>query len=237
MSSTAKEKTLGPIEDQAWAEKILSRTVTPGPQPRIHGYDVESDLLPNYGFADVLVLSVLGDLPGDAERRAIEIAMQVLAPVTSAAAPSHAAMLVRLCGATTSAAFAAGAFALAEEARFTVQTYEPWLDFLRGGTESLPVIALATSESDAKSVATIRMALAETGLSFPELYLPIGKTAAAFAVLHACGARENAMLELLLLLSRLPCVGAEVLATKPTEFRGYPINLPPFELETTHAKD
>jgi len=99
----AHEKLTGPIEDQTWATQLQSHVVTPEASPRIHGYDVEGDLAKHYSFADTMMLCVLGEIPSDSKRRAIEIAMQFLAPMSIAHAPTHAGMLTRLCGATTSA--------------------------------------------------------------------------------------------------------------------------------------
>ncbi|HEX7663305.1 MAG TPA: hypothetical protein VF407_02280 [Polyangiaceae bacterium] len=237
MSSSAKEQVLGPIEDQAWATRLQSHVTTPGPSPRIHGYDVESDLAPHYGFADLLLLAVLGDLPSDEARRALEIAMSFVAPISTASAPAHAAMLVRLCGSTSSAAFAAGAFTLAEEARFVVEAHRGFLAHLQGDGANLPAEALDPSGAERSSLDRLRAEIARAGIDLPILAAPLTRLAAILAVFHACGARRPEQVELLLLLARLPCVGAEALATMPTQFKTYPITLPPFRFEAPDARD
>jgi citrate synthase len=94
--------------------------VSPGPDPRIHGYAVEGDLAPHYRFSDVIYLSLTGELPTDAQSRTFERALILLSPISIAEAPSHAASLARVCDATHSAVIGTGAIALAEQARFMV---------------------------------------------------------------------------------------------------------------------
>ncbi len=223
----------GPIEDQTWATKLQSHVVTPESSPRIHGYDVERDLMEHYGFVDTLMLCVLGDLPGDAERRAIEHALHVLAPMSVAHAPTHAAMLTRLCGASRSASIAAGALTLGEDARWLVETHAAFLAWLATPSSVVPAGFAAASAEERQAVDELRLRVARTGAVVPALAadLDLSKTATALAVLWTCGAKDVGQLELLLVLARLPCVGAEMLATSSAKFRTYPIDLPPFRFE------
>ena len=230
----AHEKLTGPIEDQTWATQLQSHVVTPEASPRIHGYDVEGDLAKHYSFADTMMLCVLGEIPSDSKRRAIEIAMQFLAPMSIAHAPTHAGMLTRLCGATTSASFAAGAFLLGEDARTIVEAHASWISWLRTSAGS-PDSFTPNNDADRASVVRLGHAIAETGVVVRGLDLKVTKLAAILAVFVACGATTPGQLELFLILGRLACVGAEVLATTPTQFRTYPINLPPFRFEAPHV--
>jgi hypothetical protein len=235
MASTATEKRTGPIEDQTWATKLQSRVVTPEASPRIHGYDVENDLAEHYGFADSLMLAALGDLPNDPERRAIEIALHFLAPMSVAHAPSHAGMLTRLCGATQSASFAAGAYLLAEDARVLVEAHTDLIAYLADDDKKILERFAAKNAADRASVARLRKAIAKTGVVVPALDHDLSRDAALLSVLVACGARAAGQLELFVMLGRFACVAAEALATTPTQFRNYPISLPPFRFEAPHV--
>lgn len=237
MSSTAKEQLLGPIEDQAWADRLRSNVVTPGSTPRIHGYDVETDLAAHYDFFDGLLLCVLGELPTAAARQAMSVAMQFAAPISTAHAASHAAMLVRLCGATTSASFGAAGFALAEDARSIVDLHRDTLAFARGTRSDLPSIAMASDDAERASIANLRARLGAFASEVSCLKHDVSRTAALLAIFTVCGASTDEQLQALLVLSRFPTLAAESIATKPAEFRSYPITLPPFQFEAPHASD
>ncbi|MEO7109685.1 MAG: hypothetical protein ABI183_04520 [Polyangiaceae bacterium] len=234
------EKLTGPIEDQTWAQRLQSHVVTPEAAPRINGYDVENDLAKHYNFADTMMLCVLGDLPSDANRRAIEIALQFAAPLSVAHAPTHAGMLTRLCGGTRSASFGAGALTLAEDARWLVEQHEPWLAWLKNPEGAPPAQFVARNIEERASVTTLRNAIRRTGATVPALDLDaacVTKSAAILSVFWSCGAQTPAQLELLFVLARFACVGAEILATRPAQFRTYPIDLPPFRFEAPHEAD
>jgi hypothetical protein len=88
--------------------------VTPGSEPRVHGYDVERDLARHYRFSDVTLLALVGRLPSDEQFEAFDAAMSFLAPLPITEAPTHAAVLARICGAQSSGVIGAAAVALAE---------------------------------------------------------------------------------------------------------------------------
>lgn len=110
-----------PFDEHVWPSTLTARVVSPGADPRIHGYAVESDLARHYRFSDVVFLSLTGELPTDEQSRTFERALILLSPITIAEAPSHAASLSRVCDASHSAVIGTGAIALAEQARFIVR--------------------------------------------------------------------------------------------------------------------
>ena len=229
------ESLSGPIEDLTWPTLLPAKVVEPGNAPRIHGYGVEGDLAKHYGFVDTIALCVSGELPSDRSRAALEIALQFLAPAPITDAPAHAGMLTRLCGATRSAAFAAGMLTLAEEARFSLESYAAWLAALDANDAAVRNEQRAKSDAERASVARLREAIASTGMTVPGLDLDIDKTAAFIAIFHACGFRSPAQMELLFVLARFAAVGAEILSTVPAQLRSYPIDLPPYRFEAPHV--
>lgn len=219
----------GPFDEAPWPKKLPARVVTPGPRPRVHGYDVEGDLARHHRFTEVVLLSLLGELPTEPAARAFDVVLAFLAPLAVTEAPTHAAVLARICAGKTSSIVATGAIGLAELARSTLEEHAPLLAFLDGGaTGAPPSSALAADDADRAATARLRTAIAETDLVVPGLELDLGRLAAALATLHACGVRRAERLEVALTLARLATTTAEALAAKPAGFREYPLGLPPF---------
>lgn len=224
----------GPIEEGKWTDKLLARTVTPGSSPRLHGYDVESDLAAHYSFFELTVLALKGDLPTEQEAAALEQVAMFLAPISTATAPVHAGMLTRLCGGTSSASFGAGALMLGEQARFTVENASAWLAALADGATTASSIRPADDDERA-TVARLTSAIARAGLEVSALASDLSLTAAAMAVLFACGLRTPEQMQAFFLVARLPATLAEILATVPAQFRTYPIALPRFDYQLEPA--
>jgi hypothetical protein len=201
----------GPLDDVAWPEKLTARVVTPGPAPRIHGYDVEGDLARHYSWAETVLLTLTGELPSPAGLRAFEIAMHFLAPAPVNDAPTHAAIVARVCNVFTSALVGTAAITLAEQARHTVSSNTP--------------AATLTSDESA-SVGRLRDALREAGLSVPGTEGAVGRTEALLATLRFAGLDRPELQETAIVLARLPCALAEAFATPAHAYRDYPVQLP-----------
>src|SRR5688572_14621959 len=86
----------GPIEDGDWEQRLAGWVVDPGPPPRLHGYDVWHDLARNYGLAEIVLTSLVGEAPDAAHGRAFELAMVLAAPASVGEAASHAAAIARM---------------------------------------------------------------------------------------------------------------------------------------------
>lgn len=112
-----------PFSQNPWPSKLTARVVSPGADPRIHGYAVQDDLARHYRFSDVIYLSLTGELPTDAQSRMFEQVLIRLSPISVGEAPSHAASLARVCDGSNSAVIGTGAMALAEQARFVVSEH------------------------------------------------------------------------------------------------------------------
>ncbi len=232
--SISVETNHGPFDVQPWPEKLTARVVTPGAQPRIHGYDAEGDLALYHPFADTVLLSLTGELPQPAASRAFEVVLHFLAPTSLAQAPAHAAVVAKVCAASTSALLGTGALGLAEQARFVVAHHEAWIAALNEARgESPPPEALASDSEDRASVSRLRTALRPTSLSVPALAHDLTRDAAVIAVVHACGLRRAEQIEVAMVFARIPALMAEALAAPMRGFRDYPMNLPPFRYEAS----
>jgi hypothetical protein len=226
--SSVTGQSKSPVEDHAWPEKLTARVVTPGSRPRVHGYDVETDLAPHYGFGESVLLALTGVAPDDATGAAFEVAMTFLSPLAVTEAPTHAAVLAHTCAGSTAAVTGTTALALAEHARWIMArnaAFIAWLD--AGGSGELPEIARAVDNDDRQSADRLRQTLGERAAG----WLPagdLGRDAALLALLHACGLRKPEQMEVAIVVSRLATSVAEALAGKRGALHEYPMNLPPF---------
>src|SRR5687767_7957795 len=134
----AQRRLHGPIEDHSFPAEIEARVITPGPNPHLHGFSVEGDLALHYRFPELVQVALTGDPPDEAKGRAFDIALQFLAPLAVAEAPTHAAVLARLCGARTSSIVAVTCIALAERARHVVKAHADLLTWLETAEGPLP---------------------------------------------------------------------------------------------------
>lgn len=227
MSSPFKRRT-GPIDEADSPATIDAHVVTPGPRPRLQGYDVEGDLAVHYGLVESVILSLTGELPEAWQTRATEVALTFFAPTLVSEAPAHAAVLSRICGGRSSASFSVGAVTLAEQTHALIERSHELLDWLESCEGSPPVVCVAASDEDRESVDRLRAALAARDVELPVLDHDLSREPALLAVLHSAGLREPAHLEVLIMTSRFPCVIAEALAWSPRAFRAYPMDLPRF---------
>jgi hypothetical protein len=216
----------GPLDDAPWPDKLTARVVTPGSRPAIHGYDVEEDLARHYSFAETVLLALTGEIPTPEQGCAFEVVLQFAAPAPVNEAPTHAAVLARICAGTTSSIQGTAAIALAEQARVVVEEHRGWIEALSGAIASVPPEHRAASEDERASVDRLRRAL-RGSVDVPALAHDVNRSAAVVASLHACGLRAAEQVECALLLAKLPVAMAEALATPAGSYRDYPLLVPP----------
>lgn len=221
----------GPLETNSFPERLTARVVTPGARPRIHGYDVEGDLARHYQPADILFLSLVGELPTPTVSEALAATLVFLSPVSVAHASVHASVLARLCGATTSASLGVAAIGLAEQARTLVAEHASLLAWLDDGLLGFPAPFRSTAPEDVEAVDRLRAALAARGVDVPGLDQSPTRAAAPLLVLHALGLGRPEQLEAAIVSARFPAAVAEALSTKVVDFQNYPINLPRYAYE------
>ena len=133
-----------PIDEMDAPARLAAHVVTPGPQPLLHGFDVQNDLARSYDFAEVVYTALTGEPPSETTGRVFNVLLTFLAPISVAEAPCHATVLARLVGARTAGLVSTAAIGLAEQAR----------------AEPGP-----PPTSDSKSVERLKAALREAGVS------------------------------------------------------------------------
>jgi hypothetical protein len=220
----------GPLEQHRFPERLTARVVSPGARPQVHGYDVEHDLARHYGLSDLVLLSLVGELPTDQARAAFDVAVLFAAPVSVAHASTHAAVVARLCGSPPSAIIGAAAIGLAEQARALLAEHGELLAWLDEGRGELPQRFTATSDAEREAVHRLRAAL-PVGFDVPALAGSPTRDAAVLGVLHAVGVRRAEQLAVALVAARLTTTMAEALAERPTNFGRYPANLPTYRYQ------
>ena len=223
----------GPIERQRWPERLPGHAVEPGDEPRLHGFDVQSDLARHYSASELMLIALLGDAPSSDVGRALDVALAFAAPVSVAEAPAHAAAISRLCGARTAGIVGVAAVALAEGARVLVDEHEAALPHLLvGSLGPEPSRFTARDDADRAAVRRLRVALGPFSPRVPAFEQDLRLDTAIVAVLLACGLRTREQLEIALVWGRLPVTCAEALAWKPGDLRAYPMDLPRFRYES-----
>lgn len=221
----------GPFDAAKWPAELRARVVTPGPRPRVRGYDVEGDLARNYSFAEGVLIALTGEPPSAEQGRAFDVAMQFVSPAPVNEAPVHAAALARLCAGSSAAVAGTAAVGLAEQARWTVAENEALLAWLDEGRGPPPASSLARGDEERQSVERLREALRPAGLVVGALEHDLGRIPALFAVFYACGVRRPHAIEAVWVVARLATAVAEAMSNKQRAFHLYPTLLPPFRYE------
>jgi hypothetical protein len=216
----------GPLDIAAFPETLSAHVVTPGPRPRLHGYDVEGDLARHYGPTDVLALALTGELPTPEASAALGVALTFLAPVSVAHASVHAAALARTCGTTVGSTIGVAAIGLAEQTRVLLDEHEELLAWLAAPNGAFPDRYRATDPADRAGTLRLRDAIAETRFAAPGLAEGPTRIAALIIVLVACGLKGRSELEAAIVTARLPGVVAEAMRVKVADFSLYATNLP-----------
>ena len=218
---TAEEK--GPIESKEWPKQLRATAISPDSPPRFFGYDVEGDLARHYSFSDTIYLALKRELPEERIGAAFGSILVFASAMSVARAPIHAAALARLCGVRIGGVLAVAATSLVEDvaARFDA------LDACVRSGKVTPDLEAASDEERA-SVARLKT-LVDGKIDVPLLAANPGRELAIVAVLHACGFESRDEVFCVLAMARLPSAAAEALATKPGDFKSYPMDVPHFE--------
>jgi len=223
----------GPFDVAPWPDVLTARVVTPGVRPRLHGYDCEGDLATGTTSGERLVLALTGEVPSAARARAFDVVTSFLAPVAVNEAPTHAALLARLCSGTTSSILATAALALAEQARVAVASLAGHWRWLARPEGPMPRELASSGDDERASVGRLREALKASGLAVAALEHDLGRTPALVACLIACGLDQPQHVEAAWVTARLPVAFAEAMADTPGNLREYPWHLPRFRYEET----
>jgi hypothetical protein len=220
----------GPMEEAPWPDKLTARVVTPGANPRIHGYALETDLAAHYRFSEICLLMLTGEAPSELQGNACELALAFASACSVAEAPSHGALAAKMTDASPSGTLAFSSLILFEQARFIVEQHRTllvWLDQYPV-EQQFPVEFQSNSEDDNASVGRLRELLAKQGIFPPILLYAPSRIAAILGVFHWCGVRVVEQIQAIWVISRLACVAAEGFAAPALDLKTYPMNLPQF---------
>jgi len=221
----------GPIDDNAWPQQLVAHVATTAGEPRVAGFDVESDLAQHYGFAELALIALTGTAPSKQAGQLLDVTLMFLATTSVAEAPAHAAVLARICGAPFSGMLSCGLVTLAEQARNVIERHDALLRWLADRNGPLPQAYRASSAEDRNAVERYRQALAKRDIALEVLAHDPSRTTALLAGLHQAGAQQPPQLQTLWVMARMGVVAAEGLAAKPLGFRDYPMQLPQFRYQ------
>jgi hypothetical protein len=234
--SAPRQRLRGPMEDLDWPRTLPARVVTPGPRPRLHGYDVHGDLAQHYGFAELVLTALRGEAPTSAEGELLEVTLMFLAPCSVAEPPSHVAVLSRACGARTSSMIAASAVTLAEQAAAIIEQHLALIEWLCEPQVELPEQFRCLDPHEREAVVALRSRVGRTNLDVIALEHDPTLMAALLATAHRSGLRRPDQLQALLVTARLPVVLAEGLAFPKGGRREYPADVPHFQYDPTEPE-
>jgi hypothetical protein len=232
-----RERPDGPVESYAWPTTLEARIITPGEEPRVHGYSVESDLSLHYSFTEAVLLTLTGELPAENQAIAFDVALGFLAPLSVAHAPTHAGVLARICGARFSSVAGIAAVTLAERGRTTLDVNGVLLEWLgrlaTSADQQPPSASRAAGESERSSVSRLRKALVHRGVEIPALdpSHDLGRMPALLATLYFAGLEHREQIEAALVLASFASAIAEARTRAVASFREYPMNVPGFVYE------
>ncbi len=222
-----------PIDDFPAPEQLTARVVEPSSRPRLHGFDVQDDLVRHYDFAEMCFIAVMGRAPAPHEGRGLNVVLGFVMPIGVDQAPCHAAVVARMCGADSQRVVGAAAVALSEQARFEVERHvDLWRWLQRGRRGPPPTASTCTDPSEREAVARLHQRLAAAGIEIAAADASLGLVAALLAGFHCCGLTEPWQLHTMWSWARLPVVAAEAMATPPGSFGDYPIRQPAFSYPT-----
>jgi hypothetical protein len=225
MASTWQPPSTGPIDDVIWPERLTGAAIERASNDdRVHGYAVLGDVARHYAFSDLVFLAIVGELPSDRASRLFQLALAIWSPVSIAEAPTHAAVLSRICGGSFSAAAGCGLATLAERARFLVESFEPLYTWLAHPDAALPEIA---RDPDGRDRAWLDLMKA-VGTDLDLVRGGMSRPAAALALLYEAGIRTSEQAQAAIVLAGSCGVVAEALRASPSDLPGYPLTLPPF---------
>ena len=217
-----------PIDETAWPEQLTAHVVAPGDDPRIHGYAVQADLAPHYTFPEVALLSLTGEPPSKEAGAAFSTALVWLSPVSIAEAPSHAAVLAKICGGRHAQVVSTGVVGLAEQARFVLDAHASLLSWLSDPGTGFPADARCSDDAEKRAVRVFAHSLPTSYQRLDVFDNEPTLIAALIAVLHSAGLTNAAQLETAWTFARLPVMAAESMAAEPGDYRNYPTNVPTY---------
>jgi hypothetical protein len=225
MTTAWKPPGPGALDDLPWPDKLAANAIDcDAADDRIHGFSLLGDLARHYSPSEILYLSLVGELPEPEAARIFDLALASLASMSPREAPTHVAVLSRICAAQLSSAFGAGLIALAEQARFMVAEHAELLTWLANPVGALPERFTANDPWTASLVEAARA----RQVSVPQLRPEMTRDAARLTLLYAAGLRLPEAWQAAIVGARFSGLAAEALLATPDQLKLYPVKLPPF---------
>ncbi len=221
----AAARITSPIDEMRVPEHLTAHVVRPGEEPLLHGFELHQDLARHYGLAEVVLLALTGAPPNREAGRAFEVLLIHACGIAVGEAPSHAAVLARLCSARPSGVAAVAAIGLTEQSRARSETLAPLLAWLRDGRPGPAPIGGASG-----ATARLQDDLRSAGAAVDPRDAALDHEAAIVAAMFDLGLREAWQIEMAWSLARWPIAVAEAMSHEDGALGTYPIRLPPFEL-------
>lgn len=228
MPVRSKNELRGPIEDLTWARKLPAHVFTDGLRPRLCGFDLYGDLAQNYRASDLVLTGLRGEPPTEAESELFDAILTFLAPVSVGEAPTHGAVLSRLCGAAAPSVTAVGAAVLAHQAADLLDQHVDLLRWLASQVSPLPTAFRCQSEAERGAVGLLAQRVRRSGVELPILSRDPSLVATLLAACHQCGLTDSGRLQAVIVIAKLPGLLAETLAATSGDRQSYPIDLPAF---------
>ncbi len=214
----------GALDETAWPDQLVARVIDAGDDDdRLHGYAVLADVARNHSYADLVYLSIVGQLPSALASARFHAAMCAAAPVGVQHASTHTAVLARLSGSTLASAMGAALIVAADHARQVVAEHAELSSWLASGAG--PVPAAFQDPAAAAWVANLTAAIA------PDARIDLAtlsRDAAMIALFHAAGVISAEQLEAAITTASITGIVGEALATGPQHLADYPVKLPPY---------
>lgn len=221
----------GPFEQGQWPNRLRAAAVDASDRPRLHGYDIESDLARHYGAAELMLLALTQDAPTVHQGKAFEIALVFASTCPINEAPTHGARLARSFGAPVASAVTAGILLAFEASRAVIDEHRELLQWLRDGREGLlPPSVRAKDARDEAAVEQLGRALAGADVPWSPL-AGATRMAAILAVMWECGLESDDQLLLALSWARTVSIAAESVAVTRGGLVNFPALLPNFVYE------
>lgn len=233
MTAPKKKPRSGPFEQWPSPRYLRAAAVEPGPQPRLHGYEFQTDLAQHYSLGEVMLLGLTGAVPEAAAGRAFERALTFAASCPVNEAPTHAAMLARSVGAPVQSALSSGFVVVCEAAAAMVSAHAAVLAWLacEDASAEIPPSARATTDDDAAATARLNALMHDPSLHafvVPDTLTP---NAAVLTVLWRCGLRSEGSLIAALAWAKTISIAAEAIVPPTGSLLDYAATTPDFNYE------
>ena len=223
MTNSEKRFEDGPAELYPAPDKLAAHVVDWRDGGAIHGYGVLDDLARHFAPHEVFLLGLTGETPSESVGRAFGVALTWLSACHVGLAPTHSAVLAKVCGSPSSGIVGIAAMVAAREAEFVLASHQALFDWLDASNSR---DFAGWDERDP----TWRIRLHEaSGLDLAELAIARDAASASLIVFYLVGIKARARLVSAWAWARMIGSLSEALGDQALSMRTYPLRLPKFE--------